>query len=156
MTIDTERNRLEWVNALRSGEYVQGHFKLKQIDGDGEVEHCPWGVACEIYKTHNPGCCEWSEYSEDDWRSSAFLCKDYNLDDNYTFQSDYHQYPPKRVIEYFIGDLENIYSGTIIAFNDESEFSFNEIADCIENDTVPENYRHNIPYEIEGEFYEST
>ena len=44
-------NRTElkaWTDALRSGDYIQGHEKLKQINQDGSCSHCCLGVLCEI------------------------------------------------------------------------------------------------------------
>jgi hypothetical protein len=41
--------RKMWTDALRSGEYAQGHGRLKWIE-DGETTHCCLGVACEVFK----------------------------------------------------------------------------------------------------------
>jgi len=38
-----------WLEALRSGDYVQGRGQLAYIDGSGErVAHCCLGVLCEL------------------------------------------------------------------------------------------------------------
>ena len=42
----------QWVDALRSGQYKQGHGWLKAVDGDGEVSHCCLGVAVEVLAPH--------------------------------------------------------------------------------------------------------
>lgn len=39
-----------WVAALRSGQYIQGHNRLKYVIRDtGVTEHCCLGVLCDIY-----------------------------------------------------------------------------------------------------------
>lgn len=42
-----EEVKRQWVNALRSGKYIQGEGKLKQKMDDGVV-YCCLGVLCEI------------------------------------------------------------------------------------------------------------
>lgn len=37
-----------WLEALRSGEYTQGEFRLKTDLAAGEVQFCCLGVLCEI------------------------------------------------------------------------------------------------------------
>jgi hypothetical protein len=39
----------EWVTALRSGDYKQGHNQLGVQYADGRAEYCCLGVACEIF-----------------------------------------------------------------------------------------------------------
>lgn len=36
------------VDALRSGEFEQGHFTLEQVHADGKVTNCCLGVACHV------------------------------------------------------------------------------------------------------------
>lgn len=45
------RKRLidSWVEALRSGEYMQGKYRLKQIRGNGSAAYCCLGVAAELF-----------------------------------------------------------------------------------------------------------
>jgi hypothetical protein len=42
-------NQQKWINALESGNFVQGQKFLKVIQ-DGKPQHCCLGVACEIFK----------------------------------------------------------------------------------------------------------
>lgn len=44
------RKRLidSWVEALRSGEYSQGKYHLKQVRSNGSTVHCCLGVVAEI------------------------------------------------------------------------------------------------------------
>jgi hypothetical protein len=36
-----------WIDALRSGDYTQGHKRLTTIEPDGKTKHCCLGVACQ-------------------------------------------------------------------------------------------------------------
>ena len=49
----------ELISALRSGEYNQGKSYLKRKH-DGNMFYCPLGIACEIYKKHNPKTSKWN------------------------------------------------------------------------------------------------
>lgn len=40
----------KWVEALRSGKYLQGKGYLAQQDDSGEYRYCCLGVACEILR----------------------------------------------------------------------------------------------------------
>ena len=131
-------NRQEWIDALKSGDYLQGQQRLRQLNGDGEVEYCPWGVACELYRNHNPEEFQWSDFRDDNWKSSGFRSRDPDLYVDPMHDSNSHQYPPVKVVNFFIGDLNRIYSDKIIEFNDEYELSFDEIAYLISIDAFPE------------------
>lgn len=58
-----------WVDALRSGEYKQGHgaLHLKYPKGD---KFCCLGVACDLFQKHGPGNLIVTE-DEDDWSSET-------------------------------------------------------------------------------------
>lgn len=43
-------HRTKWVEALRSGEYLQGRGFLKVKRQDGEIYYCCIGVFCEVNK----------------------------------------------------------------------------------------------------------
>lgn len=43
-----------WVDALRSGEYKQGHGALHRETKRGD-RFCCLGVACDLYQKHGPG-----------------------------------------------------------------------------------------------------
>ncbi len=50
----------DWIEALRSGEYEQGHTQLANLDKKGEIEnHCCLGVLCVVQGfdliDHGPG-----------------------------------------------------------------------------------------------------
>ena len=47
----SEEAKALWVEALRSGAYKQGHYRLIQIV-DNQCAHCVLGVACEIYQKY--------------------------------------------------------------------------------------------------------
>lgn len=40
--------KAKWVAALRSGEYVQGRYCLKEVSESGEAKYCCLGVLCEV------------------------------------------------------------------------------------------------------------
>jgi hypothetical protein len=44
-----ERVKKLWVEALRSGEYKQTRYRLKQNEVDGSTSHCCLGVLCEVH-----------------------------------------------------------------------------------------------------------
>lgn len=44
--------RDRWVAALRSGDYKQGKYFLKQTDFKDNVSHCCLGVLCEVFGAH--------------------------------------------------------------------------------------------------------
>lgn len=39
---------IKWVAALRSGKYIQGRKRLKQVSDTSVIEHCCLGVLCEV------------------------------------------------------------------------------------------------------------
>ena len=43
-----KRKAMQWVKALRSGKYKQGHENLRKVDKQGETHHCCLGVLGEI------------------------------------------------------------------------------------------------------------
>ncbi len=40
--------KAKWLEALRSGKYVQGHRRLRRVTDLGKVTHCCLGVLCEV------------------------------------------------------------------------------------------------------------
>ena len=49
----TKAEAREWVEALRSGKYRQGHGVLKDSVGDNNFEYCCLGVECEVHPEQN-------------------------------------------------------------------------------------------------------
>ena len=118
---DFAKNRKEWVDALRSGQFETAFHRLKRKGAD-RVYHCPWGVACEIYKQHNPGTVTWHDYAAPDggiryrMRINGDPCGS--------------SFPASEVYEYFGFTYEDM--RLIVNQNDEIYRSFDEIADYIE------------------------
>ena len=48
-------NAQKWVDALRSGKYVQGHYRLHPTDDT----FCCLGVACDLFAKEHPLLGEW-------------------------------------------------------------------------------------------------
>jgi len=45
----TPEDKALWVNALRSGEYKQGQYRLTTVTDEGEERDCCLGVACKVF-----------------------------------------------------------------------------------------------------------
>jgi hypothetical protein len=96
----------KWVAALRSGDYKQGYFDLVDLDN----EYCCLGVLCDIVSTSKPVDGNWTEFNESMWNNGLIpdiVGDTTGLDDS----KDHH---------------------TLVKFNDHNKFSFNDIADYIE------------------------
>ncbi len=103
-----------WVDALRSGEYWQGHLQLKTIT-HGEVTHCCLGVLCELYNKH----------------TDEPLIETIN-DDHCSF--DYYSVSLPPVVQVWAGMESNdgrFPSGNLSSLNDEGK-PFEQIAKVIE------------------------
>lgn len=48
-------NTKKWVEALRSGRFKQGKFRLTTIRSNGAEFDCCLGVACKVFVEENPG-----------------------------------------------------------------------------------------------------
>jgi len=48
----TAEARELWVKALRSGKYIQGEGRLRDVNFRGEAVFCCLGVACDLYAKH--------------------------------------------------------------------------------------------------------
>lgn len=122
MSIPNLENIRKWIDALRSGEYEQGEYRLRVGD-----QFCCLGVACDV-----SGLGNWEIYdgvmpSEDDPRSEptyryepsgdiAFLPSDVRL---------------WLGLEYPTGDVK-VESGMLSVLNDRDRWTFAQIADAIE------------------------
>ena len=66
-------NAQKWVDALRSGKYVQGQYRLHPADD----QFCCLGVACDLFAKENPTHGEWINGSfitlRDDSRSTLAI-----------------------------------------------------------------------------------
>lgn len=111
----------EWVEALRSGEYVQGQRRLHEIV-DEEHKYCCLGVLCEIAKKHKVNL-PIRQYFSDKAHNVVFVEYD-----------GYSALLPPEVSEWSgVNGVSGILpdASTLSGHNDAGS-SFDEIADMIE------------------------
>ena len=135
------QNRKKWVSALRSGEYKQTRFTLKDHHG-----FCCLGVACDLFIKENP------EYAwkESNFNGFFFVDKDNRLNisgylptvvkDWLGLQSIAGLLPPSYRIK-SCNYLSNIPNKTLTTLNDDFQFDFERIATVIE-ENEDEYYRY--------------
>ena len=115
-----------WIDALRSGNYKQGYFKLKTNDC-----FCVIGVLCDILKNELNGY----------WKYNYFVCQD----KLFCVEEMKACKPPNTVIKYcgFKPEQNNRYYFPLVKYGDNSERSliklndidrltFEQLADIIE------------------------
>ena len=123
-------NAQKWVDALRSGKYVQTRGALRNDEGN-EPKFCCLGVACDLYA---------KETNVDGWQKIET-----GVNTLYTFVSDESSSEdalPKPVA-YWLGltsvdgefnpEIAGLRVNTLIALNDNFRFDFKKIADVIES-----------------------
>lgn len=124
----TEENRRIWADALRSGEYQQGHGYLKRLlllqdDGSTGTVYCCLGVACELSSFG-----DWTPRFVDENGELLPGPATYSYGDG-----KFEEFPPPRVAEllglFYDGSNE---PGLSLAAMNDAEVSFAEIADFIE------------------------
>lgn len=110
-----KRNRRAWVKALRSGQFPQGSGRLAYQDnvGDGTVEYCCLGVACEVANV------TW-------WK--PIFGGSFHL---FTIEGN-EGIPTDDVLAKF--GLDEHQATVLASVNDSEGLSFSEIADLIEKD----------------------
>jgi hypothetical protein len=104
----------KWLNALRSGEYKQGRYALKSINGF----FCCLGVLCDLYSKEFYAPWEYVGHSE-----------------MMQFMGDLGHLPsPVRAWAGITSRNPVLYPGgeTLVSLNDEKQLNFNEIANIIE------------------------
>lgn len=123
-----------WIEALRSGEYEQGKFRLKTRGvGDGPDEYCCLGVLCEVAVkagvVTERDSMEGSQYAAfGAYRSTRTLPREVvewaGLEGTYADNPIVTEIPeedPDRIMGYSLAEL-----------NDNHFKNFNDIADVIE------------------------
>jgi hypothetical protein len=103
----SKKDAKKWANALRSGAYPQSVGRLQYLDG-----YCCLGVACEIFI---PPSKQIREY--------GYLCGAMPWE-----QPDAPTWLAKLSDEFY----NKSGGSSLVTFNDEAGFSFDEIADVIE------------------------
>lgn len=113
----------KWLKALRSGEYKQGYGHLRQDDGC----FCVMGVLCDLY-TKETGCVNSNPYHADnevyEWAE---------IDTRYKIRDHTRNVDVRRIL-LIAGESED--GSDIVedieSLNDEYNFSFDSIANLIE------------------------
>lgn len=139
----------KWVTALRSGKFTQARTKLARINADGTMSYCCLGVLCEIAVADGiiePGVNASCDCKDPDCVVSAAR--------DYLSYSGTYAMPPDTVFravygdstESALGDTDNwVVADPIIGYrigladlNDCKEYTFDQIADAIENTWLTE------------------
>ena len=132
--MDTAANRQKWVDALRSGEYTQAKSYLTKLDMDGGIAgHCCLGVACQLYAQEHP---EFPVLPQQDER---FI--EYGTDGRTGHLPTEVQAwlglndDAGLLAEELVTGL-GIVAGSLTALNDTASYTFEQIAEVIEQDRL--------------------
>jgi len=122
----------DWICALRSGEYTQGKYVLKQRHRNDQIKHCCLGVLVELYieKKGDEAEVEWRESKSKIFRAvnKNMTQKDY-LPEEVTKWAGLEAQNPTVQIDESETCLSSLNDGDGLPFD---RFSFDEIADAIE------------------------
>ena len=116
-------NRLEWIEALRSGQYEQGSGNLKQIRSSAKELYCCLGVLCDVSNLK-----EWFATGD---MANTFKYGDVDLEEGLV--------PPEvrdwaGLTEYAV-DWDSVhFEESLAAKNDDKGWSFEQIADWLESE----------------------
>ena len=123
MSSVTGERRIEFINALRSGEFNKGLKTLKRRTKT-KTYHCAWGVGCEVFHKHNPDTSQWTD--------SQIPCMDVKVFFSVNNDDVYSSLPPFDVQDFF--GLSDYACRTIMELNDKTiSDNFDEIADWMES-----------------------
>ena len=124
----------KWVEALRSGNYLQGKGRLCSVTEDDDKYFCCLGVLCDLYEREHSDMFGIVQTIED---MNDF---DYDYDIKHEVSYDYSTLTlPQSVMEWsgikhgdgtFTSDIEG--ETSLALLNDELELTFDEIANIIE------------------------
>lgn len=129
MTEEQKERMREWIRRLRSGEYRQGLFKLHVIDTNGNHKYCCLGVACEI--------------AAEAGIVTPFVLDTNTLDQEIIAYRKGHYFHdtglPTFVADWFgLPDDDVIVEGAPLTLLNDNGVSFNEIANILERNYLPE------------------
>lgn len=121
-----------WTEALRSGEFVQQRYTLKAIGDSGKVFHCCLGVLCELYNRHNP------ESKMEELHDSRVLVSFNRPKEVCVFDGERDLLPltVMRWANITTKDCtfeDEVGTSNLVKLNDGSGWSFELLADCIDN-----------------------
>lgn len=124
----------KWLAALRSGEYKQGMNCLMQESPEGERSYCCLGVLCDVSDTG-----EWEQRTVGGEVQEQFYWRSMDNQGRPTINTadvPDHLAKPWGLLERSepLSDKQS----RLMHMNDDGQFSFNEIADWIE-ENIPTN-----------------
>lgn len=128
LTEEQVENVRAWSAALRSGEYTQGRFKLKTVDGD-LIGYCCLGVGAEVFIKRTDGA-KWVGSSMQE-NCELVQIKEGRLA-GLTLPSviaDYFGIEENGSNEYLDKIIE---SQSLVYLNDRKKYSFEQIADVLD------------------------
>lgn len=117
--------KARWIEALRSGNYEQGRYNLRRRD-----EFCCLGVLCDIVKddvNYN-----WLPAQDDFGTIYKFAESDEILPELVAIHAGLKDCSPKVQVTVKCGNEEAIESQPLADLNDSWEYSFERLADLIE------------------------
>lgn len=124
----------KWVEALRSGDYLQGKGRLCSVTEDDDKYFCCLGVLCDLYEREHSDMFGIAQAVEE---MNDF---DYDYDIKHEVSYDYSTLTlPQSVMEWsgikygdgtFTSEIEG--ETSLALLNDEHGLPFDEIADIIE------------------------
>ena len=128
--MDRKKNCQLLVEALRSGEYVQGIKKLRRGVG-GNVEYCPLGVGCELFRQNYHGTYhyEWKVLPKVLTTENIYFFCVVERGTNRVLQDD-PNFMFEVVRNYYGFSMNDMHK--IANMNDDDEYTFDQIADYIE------------------------
>jgi hypothetical protein len=133
---EQKQHRVEWVKALRSGKYTQGHGCLTGFSGDGALNYCCLGVGYAVMGREPIDRVEIFETTAKPYADKPLFGVENGIEAVYYL-------PGVEMIEYFglnsttglfklPSDEEMKYSSDSLAAMNDRRLSFDQIADMIE------------------------
>lgn len=125
-----------WIDALRSGKYVQTDGQLRRKHGEANdtfCTYCALGVLCDIAADHGIG----------EWDDESFDCSRVNLTGCYDRSDQMLPYSVQKWAgithanpSVHITNTSTPYWETIVHLNDGQNYSFEEIAEILETNEI--------------------
>lgn len=116
-----------WIDALRSGEYRQGQYTLRQIDRQNSEHteaYCCLGVLCDLHSREDLNG-SWSPLGDD---GCAYKYQIYGSNDMLLASTT--STLPFEVAQW--AEIDQTFETTLVNLNDNRGMDFDDIADIIE------------------------
>ena len=122
LTTEQSNNLAAWIDALRSGDYLQTQHYMSTINSLDDHRYCCLGVACDISSLGG-----WIKETQDpeDKLSKGWERLSYSIPNTYP---KYSSFSPA-VARYF--GIHSDMEGYLIHLNDNKKYSFSKIADVL-------------------------